>query len=145
MTSFTTRWTMRTTTRTWGGGQTPTGWTCQWHGHNSRWVASFWLSAWALCFKKRRPLFLCFCQQPCMSAVGFSRLVFAHFCILYLLLILFGGCRSTQRSSERLLLDRRRTWVEWQMATSHWSTREASATISLYVKPTYLPTYTHRW
>ena len=85
--------------------------------------------------------FCVFCQQPRMSAVGFPCFVFAHFC-LYLLLILFGGCRSTRRSSARLLRDRRRIWVGWQMATSPWSTREASVTIYLYV---HLPTSTHRW
>ena len=57
MTNSTTRWTMRTTTRTWGGGQTPMGWTCQWHGPSSRWVSS-WLCAWALSLLvlKRDPL-----------------------------------------------------------------------------------------
>ena len=66
--------------------------------------------------------------------------VFAQFC-LFLLLILFGGCRSTRRSSERSPRGRRRTWAGSPTGTSLWSTREASVTIYLYVTPTH----THRW
>ena len=93
-------------------------------------------------FKKRCPLFLFLPTTMHERCRIFLFCFFANFCILYLLLILFGGCRSTRRSSARLLRDQRRTWVESPMATSPWSTREASATIYLYVKPTYLPTPT---
>ena len=144
MTSSTIRWTMRTTIRTWDGGQIPMGWTCQWHGHSLRWVASR-LWAWALCslVQKEMPSLLVFLPTTMHERCRiFLFCFFANFCILYLLLILFGGCRSTRRSSARLLRDQRRTWVESPMATSPWSTREASATIYLYVKPTYLPTPT---
>ena len=86
-------------------------------------------------------LFVFFANNHAWVLLDLPVLFVAHFC-LFLLLILFGGCRSTRRSSARLLHDRRRIWVGWQMATSPWSTREASVTIYLYV---HLPTSTHRW
>ena len=76
----------------------------------------------------------CFCQQPAWALLDFSAF---PFCLLYLLLILFGGCRSTRRSSARSLPAQRRTsGAPSPTATSRWSTRGASVTIYLYVTKT---------
>ena len=79
----------------------------------------------------------CFCQQPAWALLDFSAFPFCPFCLLYLLLILFGGCRSTRRSSAKSPPGRRRTsGAPWPTATSRWSTRGASVTIYLYVTKT---------
>ena len=79
----------------------------------------------------------CFCQQPAWALLDFSAFPFCPFCLLYLLLILFGGCRSTRRSSAKSPPARRRTsGAPWPTATSRWSTRGASVTIYLYVTKT---------